>query len=235
MNIEGTYTLQASAATLWHCLLDLQVLEATIPGLQHIEHIDDSHYDLQLHLDQKPLNGTHHISVAFSDQQFPSHYTMTVRGVDTLSSLSGTTDIYLRGNDHSTVISYHGAFTLPSSQTSEDSILMRGAIKLFIQQYFQSLTEYLHNTYHPQSTTQHADDIIIIYQQNIHQDGPDALPSLTPLTPSSTLLGRCIRLFHLANDDPQEQQLLEQRLRRLGILSALLFLVWVGTRIPQRR
>ena len=89
MNIEGTYTLQALPTTLWQCLLDQQVLRATIPGLQHIELVDDTHYDLTIHLAQKPLDGTHHVYIDLSNQQFPSHYTMTIQGDGSLSTFNG--------------------------------------------------------------------------------------------------------------------------------------------------
>ncbi len=233
MNIEGTYTLQALPATLWQCLLDQQVLRATIPGLQHIELVDDTHYDLTIHLAQKPLDGTHHVYIDLSNQQFPSHYTMTIQGDGSLSTFNGQADISLHGNGYTTAISYYGTFTLAPTNAIQSSMLTKGAIKLFIQQYFQALTDYLRANYNAQSTTEDTDDIIIIYQQNTQQDTFSSL-SLS-LTPSTTLLGRCIRLFHLAHNDPAQQLILEQRIRRFGIVSALLFLVWVGTRIPQRR
>jgi carbon monoxide dehydrogenase subunit G len=232
MNIEGTYTLQASPATLWQCLLDPQVLRATIPGLQQIERTNDTHYNLLIRLNQKPLNGTHHVYVDLSGQHFPIHYTMTILGDDSLSTLNGTIEIYLRGNEHSTVVSYRGSFTLAHTRTNQSSMLTKGAIKLFIQQYFQALTSYLRTNDDSLTTAKDSDDILVIYQQNTHQE---SLASLSSLPSSPSLLGRCIQLFHLGHDDPAQQYLLEQRLRRFGVVSILLILVWVGTRIPQRR
>ena len=228
MNIEGTYTLHGSPTTLWQCLLDEQVLRATIPGLQHIELSNGTHYHLLIHLQQKPLDSAHHVSIDLSNQQFPTHYTLTIQGDESLNALRSKIDIYLRGNDHTTVVSYHSTFTLNSTQSS---MLTKGAIKLFIQQYFQALTDYLRTSHHAQATTGDAGDIIVIYQHNTQENGSI---SSSALAASSTLLGRCIRLLHLGNDDLAQQQRLEQRIRRFGIITALLFLVWVGTRIPQR-
>ena len=37
MEIEGTYTLQASPEEVWQCLMDTQVLRSAIPGVEQLE------------------------------------------------------------------------------------------------------------------------------------------------------------------------------------------------------
>src|SRR5205085_7811181 len=76
MDIEGTYTLQASAEEVWQCLMDTQVLRHAIPGVEQVERLDDYKHTITLHVKQTPLMGSYHGQVTIAEQHYPYYYTL---------------------------------------------------------------------------------------------------------------------------------------------------------------
>ena len=234
MNIEGTYTLQASAQEVWRCLTDQEVLHATIPGLQDISAVDAHTYDVTLTTNTRPFAGSHHGVMILSEQQYPYHYRLTFTS-DGESNLSGVGSIHLHERGHQTIVAYKGTLTTNKVSARLSSSLIKGAIKLFIQQYFQDLAEYIRTHKSPITTKLDAlddtgmpstSDVFVLSPYSDKQDH-------APLP--DTLAARFVQLLRLGKKDPQEQVRWEQRIRRTSTITGFLFLIWVGTRIPRRR
>lgn len=234
MNIEGTYTLQASAREVWRCLTDQEVLHDTIPGLQDISAVDTHTYDVTLTTNTRPFAGSHHGVMILSEQQYPYHYRLTFTS-DGESNLSGVGSIHLHERGRQTIVAYKGTLTTNKVSARISSSLIKGAIKLFIQQYFQGLAEYVRThtsvitakleALEDAGMTSTADDIILsAYSDKQEQE---TLPD--------TLAARFVQLLRLGKKDPHEQLRWEQRIRRTSTITGFLILIWVGTRIPRRR
>lgn len=235
MNIEGTYTLQASPQEVWRCLTDQEILGVTIPGLQHIKQVDPNIYDVTLTMSNRLLSGSHHGVMTLSEQQYPYHYRLTFTS-DSDTNLSGVGSIHLHEREHKTIVAYKGTLTTNKSGSKLTPALIKGAIKHFIQQYFQHLAEYLRSHAHTSQsgqpdTYEHLEiastnsDFIIIPR--------NTSPLETPLP--DTLAARIVRLLRLGSQDAQAQLQWEQRIRRTGTITGLAILIWVGTRLPRRR
>ncbi|GCE25770.1 hypothetical protein KDA_12540 [Dictyobacter alpinus] len=235
MNIEGTYTLQASAQEVWRCLTGLEILQATIPGLQYITAVDENIYDVTLTMNTRPFTGSHHGVMTLSEQQHPYHYRLTFTS-DGESNLSGVGSIHLHEQGNQTVVAYKGTMTTNKVSGRLSSALVKGAVKLFIQQYFQGLAQYLRTHGHssPASISMHGETTgtlstsheIVLSTRSDKQE-QDALPD--------TLAAKIVKLFRLGKKDREEQLRWEQRIRRTSTITGFLILIWVGTRIPRRR
>jgi carbon monoxide dehydrogenase subunit G len=236
MNIEGTYTLQAPPEEVWECIMDQKILQATIPGIESVELIDENVYDITVALAYASLKGNYRGHVTLSERQFPYHYRLTIEGEGRQSSFHGSGSVHLNGREDTTVIAYTGSITLNKTGPLLSQSLVKGAIKLFIQQYFLALTEQLLSkkraevvsgmgTADSASSQQRGHDIVISPPLHIRADE----------NTSGSIYTKIVRALHLGAGDPELEIQWGQRLRRASTISGLLLLVWLGTRLPRRR
>src|SRR6266700_3271642 len=139
MNINGTYTFQASPEVVWTLLMDIQTLHRTIQGIERLERTGEDTYAFTLHIKHASLRGSY------------------------------------------------------SENASEDNVT-------------QLEVSHIHNGHMAIST----------------------------FPEKSSFLHTIVRQLGLGDNDLLLEQQWVNRLRRIGIVSMLLFLVWVGTRLPRR-
>lgn len=235
MNIEGTYTLQAPPEDVWSYLMDQQVLSRTIPGVERLELIEKDIYSLVIHIEYAPLTGTYQGRATISEQQYPYHYQITLQGEGRYSGVSGVGHVSLSERDNKTIIAYTGTVTLGKLGARLPGSAAKGAAKLLIQQFFTALAEQLRTTSHAKVVPmQEAEWASIIKQPggNIVVMPPSvaAEPQEKP-----TFVRAIVNWLALGGNDPVQQAQWERRVRRVGAISGLLLLVWIGTRLPRRR
>jgi carbon monoxide dehydrogenase subunit G len=233
MNIEGTYTLQARPEEVWHCLQDKDLLLHTIAGLERFEQVSPDTYEIAMSIKHAPLTGTYHGRIHISEQLYPYYYHITITGIDNgkQNTISGNGDIHLNDRNGHTILTYTGDFLLNKQDSPLPPPVLKGGAKLLLQQFFASLSTALH-----QRTTrvtgasvrgQTAGDIIIL---------PAAISPPAPADQQPrTFTLMLIRLLRLGSGDPDKEAQWTKRIQRIGIISGLLLLVWIGTRLPRRR
>jgi carbon monoxide dehydrogenase subunit G len=240
MDIEGTYTLQASPEDVWQSLLDRQVLLRTIPGIEQLEQLDKDTYAIAIHVKQAPLIGTYHGHVSVAEQHFPYHYRLIIDGEGRQSTLSGNGVIHLSQRDSMTIIAYKGTLNLGKLGTLLPTAIVKGTAKMLIQQFFTALADHLRAKVPVQIIASSEEGE---YTSIVKQPGGEIviLPPFVPpleeeaqLTLSRTPLRSVVHRFGLGAGDPVQEALWERRIQRIGIMSGLLLLVWIGTRLPRK-
>lgn len=230
MNIEGTYTLQASQEEVWRCLMDQQVLRHTIPGVERLEPGNEQTYEITIHVGQEPLVGTYYGYMSVTGERFPDAYDITIQGEGGQGTkISGQGIVNLSTFGDNTVVAYSGKLSLGKSKAMPPTPVVKGAIKLMLQQFFTSLAEYL-RTLHSTSAILSEEGQGGLAVEAMEDEESSVLAAVSP----STLLHTCVRMLRLGNGDPLEEDQWVQRIRRIGITAGLLFLVWVGTRLPRK-
>ena len=239
MHIEGTYTLQALPGEVWNCLMDQEVLLRTVPGIERIEQIDSDSYAVAIHIKQAPFIDTYNGRVTVTEQQYPYHYRLAIEGEGRQSAISGSGSVHLNERDGSTIIAYQGSLSVSKAGVRLPISLIKGAAKLFIQQYFTALADQLH--------TQHvnAEALAIegVEQPSILKNESGNIVILPPAPATAadsglatkSVFATIVHVLGLGAGDPEQEARWENRLRRVSVISLLLFLVWVGTRLPRRR
>lgn len=227
MDIDGTYTLQASPEEVWASLMDQQTLRRTIPGIERLETTVENTYAFTLLVKHAPLRGTYQGHVVVDELQFPSSYRLALEGEGQQSKLHGVWDIHLDAHNENTVIRYQGALNLGKAGALIPAPLVKGTIKVLIQQFFTALAEQLRATSRTY-TAASADDYIEA-EESSHNGQVAAFSQDRP-----TLLHAVVRQLRLGDDNPFLEEQWVIRLRRIGFISVLLLLVWVGTRLPRR-
>ncbi len=233
LNIEGTYTLQASPEGAWQCMMDEQVLLQALPGAEHVERASENTYAITIHIRQTPFIGSYHGHLTITEQQYLYYYCITVEGEGSQSKINGNGVIHLSGRGENTVIAYKGALHLGKLGTLLPPPVVKGAARLFIQQFFTSLADQLRTMNPPQTVVSEA------LPGTQAEEIPQIQYTRTALQEqkSSTSKGfpyLVVRLLRLGAGDHQLEEQWVKRLRRIGTAAVLLLLVWVGTRIPRR-
>src|SRR3984893_9903196 len=149
MEIEGTYTLQASPEEVWQCLMDTQVLRSAIPGVEHLELHDDQKHSITLHIIHAPLTGSYHGKVAITEQHYPYYFCIIVEGNGRQNTIGGEGTVHLNARGEHTVIAYKGTLHLGKPGVPLPSILVKGTAKLLLQQFFTALAGILRSTSSP--------------------------------------------------------------------------------------
>jgi carbon monoxide dehydrogenase subunit G len=231
MDIEGTYTLQATPEEVWQCLRNKQALLHTLPEIEQLERIDDFTQSLALRLTYTPLAGTYYGTVQVTERKDPQHYHVLVESVrDTLNTISGEATIDLQQQEDTTIVTYVADVQLSKKGATLQQTVVKGAVKLLLQQFFMSLEEQLWQ--------QRAERL----KREQEAANNVAAPQHTVARPRSTgnsyarqsFLHRLVHLLRIGRGDVVEEERWTQRIRRTVFASMLLFLVWVGTRIPRR-
>ncbi len=234
MNIEGTYTLQAAEVEVWRHLMEHEMLRATIPGVESVERVDEGVYDITLTIHYASLKGSYRGRLTFSEQHYPYHYRLTLEREG--GAFSGSSSVNLSAHGDTTIVAYKGTLTTSKSGIKLPQSMVKGAVKLFIQQYFLALAEHLQSEQHIQGMTNGEAG----YNGFVRQ--PESSPELAMAQEYGeqdavhpTIYSRIVSLFRLGAGNSERQVEWEQRLRRISTVSGLLFLVWLGTRLPRRR
>lgn len=235
MDIEGTYTLQAAPEDVESCLGDVQMLRRAIPGMERLEPLGENAYAVTLHVRQAPLIGTYVGQAVVSGKQ-PYEYFITAEGEGRQGKFHIEWIVRLSRLNENTVVSYRGSVKPGKQGALLPAPLVKGAIKLLFQQFFTLVAEQLRAMNY--AYTFEMDEVNGVPVLEAAEDaingvltGEDVL--LASGAQSGGLLG-VVRRLGLGSGDPIDEERWVNRVRRAGTISALLLLVWVGTRLPRR-
>lgn len=229
MNIEGTYTLQALPEDVWKSLMNRRILRHAIPGLEQLEVQDQNIYTVAMHIERAPLKGSYSGHVTISDQDYPYQYRISIEGEGQRGPISGECIVRLDGYDENTVVVYKGTLTFGKPDTVLSTPLVKGAIKLLLQQFFLSLADQLRASRPAVAYRAEARHPLPLTKQPLAHSRPHSAT-----TDQNIRLHAIVRRLHLGGSDPLAEEQWVHSLRRVGITAALLFLVWIGTRLPRR-
>src|SRR5712692_9971686 len=143
MDIDGTYTLQATPEVVWVHLMDLQTLRRTIPGIEGLERTGEDTYAFTLHIKHAPLRGSYSGSAVATKQEYPYSYHMKAEGEGIPGTFHAEWNITLMAQDENTVVTYQGSLQFSRTNALLPSPLVKGAIKVLIQQFFTSVADHL--------------------------------------------------------------------------------------------
>lgn len=229
MDIEGTYTLQAAPEEVWTCLMDMQTLRRTIPGIEQLEGLREHTYAFTMHVKHAPLRGSYTGHAVTAELKYPLSYHMRVDGEGIPGKFHAEWNIALRAHDEHTVVAYQGTLHLARAGALLPAPLVKGTIKVLIQQFFTALADHLRTTSYSHQAT--SEDTGTEFEFTELYNGRNDV-STSPDQP--TLLHAIVRQLRLGGNDPLLEEQWVMRLRRIGVVSVLLLLVWVGTRLPRK-
>jgi uncharacterized protein len=229
MDIEGTYTLQAAPEEVWTCLMDIQTLRRTIPGIEQLERLGENTYAFTMQIKQAPLRGSYSGHAVAAELEYPLSYHMRVEGEGIPGKFHAEWSIALKAHDENTVVAYQGTLHLVKAGALLPVPLVKGTIKVLIQQFFTALSDHLRTTSYTylamsEDTGAQSEFTQLYNGRNNVSTSPD----------QPTILHSIVRQLRLGGNDPLLEEQWVIRLRRIGVVSVLLLLIWVGTRLPRK-
>ncbi|MBX5455570.1 MAG: carbon monoxide dehydrogenase subunit G [Thermogemmatispora sp.] len=238
MDVEGAYTLQATPEEVWKCLMDQQILRQALPGVEHLEALDENRYAIRLAVRHAPLRGSYEGMVTISDQDYPHCYRIAVEGESRHGPVRGEGWVRLLRREHNTVVSYQGVLQVGRTGLLPAPVL-RGTTKMLIQQFFLGLADQL-RAMRPPEIEEAAESAAQPDQVSAQHQERAWSPEIVNAAGSGlqargrTPLHSLVRRLHLGGGDPRAEERWVQTIRRTAMLAVLLLLVWVGTRLPRR-
>ena len=229
MDIDGTYTLQASPQVVWNFLMDQDMLQHTIQGMEHLERTGEDTYAFTLHIKYAPVRGAYSGNAVVSKLEYPYSYHMEAEGEGVPGIFRAEWNITLTALDENTVVAYQGNLHFSRVSAQFPSSLIKGIVKVLIQQFFTAIADHLRSdsyVYERDTETY----LTQVEASHMHNGRMEASSS----PDKSSFLYLVVRQFGLGGNDPFLEQQWVNRLRRIGLVSMLLFFVWVGTRLPRR-
>jgi hypothetical protein len=171
--------------------------------------------------------------IIISEQQHPYHYRITVHGEGRQLAFDGAGSISLNEQSQATIIAYKGDLTLQKTSTLLYPSLLKGAAKLLIQQFFTALADHLRTR--PATVVEAAPEARS--SSNGILGNIVVLPSGGAAAVAFSMRGIFQKVAHrirLGAGDPVRETRWARRLQRASFIAGLLFLIWVGTRLPRR-
>ena len=149
MNINGTYTLQASPEVVWTLLMDIQTLQRTIQGIERLERTGEDTYAFTLHIKHAPLRGSYSGNAVATKLEYPYSYHMRAEGEGIPCTFHAEWNITLTAQDENTVVAYQGSLHFSRANAQLPSPLVKGTIKVLIQHFFTAVADHLRSASYP--------------------------------------------------------------------------------------
>jgi len=229
MDIDGTYTLQAPPEVVWNLLMDQDMLQHTIQGMELLEQTGEDTYAFTLHIEHAPLRGAYSGNAVVTKMEYPYSYHMEAEGEGVPGRFRAEWNITLSALDENTVVAYQGSLHFSRTNAQLPGSLIKGIVKVLIQQFFTAIADHLRSNRY-----------VYEYDAEAHLTQGEASHlqngriEASSLHDKSSFLHLVVRQIGLGDSDPFLEQQWVNRLRRVGLVSMLLFFVWVGTRLPRR-
>jgi carbon monoxide dehydrogenase subunit G len=231
---------------------DQQILLRAVPGLRWIEALNEYTFSISLTMNQEPIVGDYQAELTIAEQQFPYHYRLALQGTNDQGQFRGEVTIHLQDRDQSTIVAYTGAVHVDATGELPPVTLARGVTKLLIQQFFIALDNQLqahaaldanlaavverYDVYNTAAGIKGQNGVIL------QKDTSNPVTTISTPSPSVAdsaqqrgLFPMVVQLLGLGNGEPEQEEIWTHRLRRASTIASLLFLVWLGTRLPRPR
>lgn len=231
MDIEGTYTLQAPTEEVWECLLDQQTIQHTIPGLERLTRVDDQTYTFAINVRHAPLRGSYTGRASVLEPVYPSSYRLKIEGEGPANAFHCDVHIKLGSHNANTVVTYQGTLQSGSNNARISAPLIKATVKVLLQQFFTAMADRLRTE---RESPIYVTTLEEMYEIPFMEEQLSEQLVERPRSSAPTLLHLLVRRLGLGQHNPAQEEQWVRRLRQVGLVTVLLLLVWVGTRLPRR-
>jgi carbon monoxide dehydrogenase subunit G len=141
MEFEGRYLIPASTETVWAALNDPEILRQCIPGCDHIEKTDPTHFRASATLKIGPVKATFKANIALADLQPPRRCTLKGEGQGGVAGFArGEAEVLLQPDAAGMQLSYTAHATVGGKLAQIGQRLIDGAAKQIADDFFTRFT-----------------------------------------------------------------------------------------------
>jgi carbon monoxide dehydrogenase subunit G len=139
MKIEGTQEVRASRERVFQALLDPEVLQRCIPGVERLEQSGENAYAVTLRAGVGSIKGLFTGNVRLEDLQPPAHYRMVIDGKGQPGFLKGTGELDLEEKEALTIVKYAGDAQIGGTIAGVGQRMIQAAAKMMVAQFFAAI------------------------------------------------------------------------------------------------
>ena len=155
MQQQGEYTIAADIDTVWAALNDADVLGRCITGCQHVEKVDDTHFDVKVKAKVGPVSATFQAALELLDLNPPQSYTIqgNVKG-GAAGFGKGAAKVQLSQSGDQTLLSYSVEASVGGKLAQVGSRLVDGAARKMADEFFAEFTQVVSKPSDAETTTE---------------------------------------------------------------------------------
>ena len=149
MNFEGTISIRAPAADVWHCLLDASCLADCTPGVSELTRVDDRTFRGTMSATVGPLSGKFHFESTVVESHPPNQLAVKLCGTDSVTSSTVTADTHIELaslGPRSTDMAYRSSVQITGRLAILGEMVLRTTAILVLEEFSRRLRHKLEAT-----------------------------------------------------------------------------------------
>jgi hypothetical protein len=140
LQVKGQANLSAPRARVWATLLDPDVLQGCLPGVQKFEQTGPDQWAATLTVGLAGIKGTYSGKVSITDQQVEQSYRLSAEGSGGGNRIKGSALITLADTpEGGTVVSYDGDAQIAGTLAAVGQRLFQPAARMMADQFFKCM------------------------------------------------------------------------------------------------
>jgi uncharacterized protein len=139
MKIEGSHTIKAPRESLYQLMVDPDILQRCVPGLQSLEAAGDGSYNMTLKTGVGSIKGIFKGSIKLEEMREPEHYKMIVDAKGSAGFLKGEGLIDLTEQGEETMVNYIGETSVGGTIASVGQRMVQSTAKMMAGQFFAAI------------------------------------------------------------------------------------------------
>lgn len=140
MDLQGTYSFDARAATVWDRLIDPEVVARCLPGCDGLEPAGDDTYRVKLTMTVAAISGNYEGTIALVDKQPPRSYKLLINGHGRSGFVKGEATLELAEENGKTVVTVRGSAEVGGLIARVGQRLLGSVSKMMMDRFFACLS-----------------------------------------------------------------------------------------------
>lgn len=147
MHLKGTYTLPASAKTIWNKLMDADILADITPGISKLEKVKEDTFIAISEIKMGPVDGSFKGDLEISDKNEPSNFILNIKQNSKIGNVSASIGISIKEvSDQTSEVSFDGKAKLSGLLARMGQRVLSGVANTLSKQFFKALEKELAQT-----------------------------------------------------------------------------------------
>jgi len=143
MNLDATYTFDASVERTWALLMDTEAIAACLPGCRGLRPVGENRYEVELGMAIAAISGDFKGTVALQDLVPPHSYTLAIEGSGRQGFVKGQAQVVLETAGERTLVKIAAAADVGGTIARLGQRLVEGVAKTTMERFYACLAKRL--------------------------------------------------------------------------------------------
>jgi carbon monoxide dehydrogenase subunit G len=139
MNLQGSYTFNATPDRVWALLMDTNAIAACLPGCRELRDLGQDRYQAELVIVVAAITGNYGATVAIENKVPPQSYRLVVQGTGRTGFVKGHADVTLEPTAEGTTVKVAANADVGGAVARVGQRLMEGVGRTMMNKFFACL------------------------------------------------------------------------------------------------